>query len=412
MNENKAPKRFVYIDDKPDPSVAESLGQENVGVFLFPDDLTDRMEELIATIRDCSVVIVDLKLADHDSDDPSSPSILYPKDGLALKEILASVLTERVSHLDSGTDTSAVDVEPKTTAFMLYSGELDLLGGGAPAKGREHVIAKRIRAEWVMVKLPQSRPESQKDLRVLEDLADAVEAVVGITWLDASEREDILNTIAGLLALDEATEWASVAKRQIFEGRPPLQSLAEQDGVALLRWLLHLVLPYPSFLVDAAEVALLCRLQLGWGVEQLSELDSPISKLFHESSYGGILSHFLGPRWWRAGVLATLRRECGGSLQEVERLNNTLDSLYGSAVPRLHIATPVRTVDEDFRLTATAVDVEDAVRLEAEEWPPELPPPWFPLSRLADNPRVRRYVLERDIDRVRSYLSAKSDGSR
>jgi hypothetical protein len=91
-------KRFVYIDDKPDPSVVEALGEDNVSVFRFPEDLTAKMDELVSVIRDCSVIIVDLKLADHEADSTSLSS-LSPKDGLALKEILASILTERVSQL-------------------------------------------------------------------------------------------------------------------------------------------------------------------------------------------------------------------------------------------------------------------------------------------------------------------------
>lgn len=398
-------KRFVYIDDRPDAAVVEALGDENVAVFRFPEDLSNRMDELVPLIHECSVIIVDLKLAEHDADSELlSNKDLYPKDGLALKEILASILTERASLLDANSESAMIDVEPRTTAFVLYSGELDSLGGGAPAKGREHVVAKRIRAEWVLFKRPDARPSSQRDLTILEELAIAVEAVVAVNWSGLQEREALLDAITSLLDLDLTADWATVAKRHIFENRAPLQSLAEDDGVALIRWMLHLVLPYPSLFLDAVEVSVLCRVQPEWGTIQLEEENSAISKLFETSRYNGILSKFLGPRWWRAGVLAALRTATDGSPHDADVLSSRFHSMYDLAVPILRIATPVRTVDEEFRLTTNIVDVEEAVRLEPEEWPAELGPPWIPLVQIAGNPRLRRYVLERDIDRVKSYL--------
>ncbi|MBW7971871.1 hypothetical protein [Bradyrhizobium sp. BR 10289] len=399
--------RFVYIDDEPDPAVAEALGRNNVSVFQFAGNLDDQMDDLIAKIRDCSVVIVDLKLAEHRVDD-EFPSALYPQDGLALKEILTSILTERASQLESGVDATAIDVEPKTTAFVLYSGELDLLGDGVPARGREHVIARKVRGEWAMSKNPRARPTSQIDLRVLQELADGVDAVSQKPWGEALEREDALKAITELLDLDRKSDWAATAERQIFENRPPLQSLANRDGISLLRWMLHIALPYPSFLLDSVEVSLLCRLQPEWGVNAL-ESKGFLADLFSDSLYRGLLSNFLGARWWRAGVVAKLRQITGGVPHSIDRLRSYFDQMHGKAVPMLNVATPVRTVDEEFRLTNEIVDVDEAVRLEPEEWPLELAPPWIALSKVAKSPRLRRYVLERDIDRVQSFLTATRD---
>ncbi len=401
--------KFIYIDDEPDPAVAQALGTESVSVYRFPDDLDHKMDKLAEEIRDCSVVIVDLKLADREPEEGAFSNPLYPQDGLALKEILASILTKRASQLESGVDASTIDVEPKTTAFVLYTGELDLLGDGAPARGREHVIAKKIRGEWAMSKNPQMRPTSQVDLQILQELADGVDVVAQKPWGDALEREDILKVIAELLHLDRATSWATTAERQIFENRPPLQSLAKQDGVSLLRWMLHVILPYPSFLLDSVEVSLLCRLEPEWGVKALGNSSNAFSELFHDSLYRGLLSDFLGVRWWRAGVVAKLRQVTNGAPHNAASLKNYFDQMHGSKTPMIDVATPVRIVDEEFRLTNEIVDVEEAVRLEPEEWPLELAPPWISLSKVADSSRLRRYVLERDIDRVESFLAARRD---
>jgi hypothetical protein len=185
-----------------------------------------------------------------------------------------------------------------------------------------------------------------------------------------------------------------------------MQSLAGGDGISLIRWLLHLVLPYPSFLIDAEEIGLICRLEPKWMAEHLQDDSDRLSKWLKSCRYRGILSDFLGRRWWRPAVVEKLRGITNGRPHDTSSLRLCLAKLAEITpgdLPFLSYPTPVRLVDEDFRFTSEVCDVEDAVRVEPEEWPSELSPPWITLRQVIQSQRLQRYVIERDIDRVHGH---------
>ncbi|MBY8853834.1 hypothetical protein K7G98_38645, partial [Saccharothrix sp. MB29] len=67
---------------------------------------------------------------------------------------------------------------------------------------------------------------------------------------------DSLAVMATWLKLPDS-EWRDDALWQIEQCRPPRHAVAERTaGTAWLKWFLHRILPYPTFLLNEAQVAL------------------------------------------------------------------------------------------------------------------------------------------------------------
>jgi hypothetical protein len=356
-----------------------------------------------AALDACSVVIIDLKLLDErESEQARARSGLLPSDGLALKEVLSSWLARRALLHTNSTDGAPIDIQPHKTAFVVYSGELERMSGRSPVFGREHVIARQARVEWVMSKLEAQRPAPQRKLMSLLELAAAVEAIRRVEWISLSERQGILGAVGSLMGLREGDDWFEHALRMAVEFRPPIQSLGSGDGMSLLRWLLHIVLPFPSFLVDASEVGLLLRVDPGWCYGELDS-SSPLRAVLSEFEYRGVLAKFLGRRWWRAGVIEKVRSTLGPLRHQSTALAQevaTWARVDADVLPVIREPIPVRVVDPEFRLTGEVIDASCAVRLDPEDWPEPLARPWISIDVVREHPTLVRYVVASDLERV------------
>src|SRR5438105_4057261 len=115
-----------------------------------------------------------------------------------------------------------------------------------------------------------------------------------------------------LLKLRQRQPWFLRAVKDVEKAKPPQDVYAETtNGMAFVRWLLHDILPFPSFLMDERYLAARLhvdpasfRQAVGKGVSVATRL-----KAFE---YAGILHDFAGRRWWRAGIEYWLWRETAG----------------------------------------------------------------------------------------------------
>jgi hypothetical protein len=370
--------KFVFIDNDPatvEDELYEALGREQVAVVLYPNDFNGPAAfDTKSLLDECSVVLMDLDLYGLES-----PAFgLQPRNGIALEETIRGWLSKAGHPLDEA-----------RRAYVLFSHELKNLAGSRGLTGREQVLARQTGNEWVTSKNVQERSSKHTNLKFLGELAKAVEGLPA-QW--PQEGPVLRDAVLKQLGLDEMSDhyWHRLASEDAERAGLPLQTIGEGHGLALIRWLLHVALPYPSCFVTVAEIAIQFRISpeaLKYG----SAAHNGLIALLDPYKYHGPLSEFLGDRWWRAGV-ASLRtslgneaRHSGGNL--VQALCEKLGVLTVEVLPS-DLVHPVLVVDENFVPTDQVADISKCVRVLADDWPDDLDRPWTLLELVLTTERL------------------------
>lgn len=410
------PLVLVVDDDPGQAAFAETIRDNGVAaVYAHPEDVTAGL------LASATVVLLDQYLDEWpERASRTLPPSLTVLDGLSLAAVLRT-------HTDRSSEREGRPARP--VAFALRTGELAVLAAGLPAGPREHLLAARCNLEWVFDKHAAPAPDLPSVGRRAAVLALAVAALPhdwgpgsgdpGLSWL-------------GL----PGAGWADTAAWQVEQCRPPQHVLADSTtGTAWLRWFLHRVLPYPTFLLDRAHTALM----LGTTGDQLaSVLDGPPTALTERLDavrYTGGGAGFAGDRWWRAGVadfLRKLAREQAGPAAAAEDDeydddhlgSDPLDSIgpvgaaalasaaHGSPLEPVRVERPVLVLDADQRFRPRPVPAEDAVRLQPDGWPPYADDPWADRSGLESDEDLRTALGDLVVSTDRWRLPAVEDEGR
>lgn len=357
---------ILLVDDQPD-TVVELLtsieGQAQVQV-VEPSDVT------VDDLYSADLVLVDHYLDRWSTSSQTSPS-QRPAHGVALAGSLRSYV-----------DGLGVEPDPriKATAFALLSGDLARVGALLPDDVREHATARLHGLEWAFDK------NEGKSLgpRVLS-LARAV-----LEIQRANERHSLgRDYLTGLLGISHDLSWKADAESDVFECHPPVFELSQSSkGLAPLRWLLHRILPYPTFLVDRLHLATRLRIREK-SLGLLEEVLTPFQ-------YQGALREFLGQRWWRVGLEQTI-----WELTDARRrpLLEALQDAAGVELAPLQITDPVVVMDRQY----TPIGVEagaNAVRVQPDDWPAYAEAAWMSASLVSEDPELRRLTVDSDLERL------------
>lgn len=234
----------VIVDDEDQTAFADTVLDKGVeAVYVNPDDVT------LELLNRATVVVLDQYLRRWPGRDAlDGPISLQVPDGLALAAVLRS-------HVEvSGGESQA---EPsKAVTFVLRTGELDRLGASLPRGAREHLLAGQYNLEWVF-----SKAGNQSDGRIPTDAARVAELARATALLPLNWGADSSDPGLGWLSLPERP-WSADATWQIEQCRPPQHAVAQRTaGRAWMRWFLHKVLPFPTFLLDRDRLALALGLQ-------------------------------------------------------------------------------------------------------------------------------------------------------
>lgn len=363
----------LLVDDDP-ASVQQLLSPVR-------DDLTFEIREpdevVVTDLQRADLVVVDHFLDDWLSGYQAEPSKV-PRHGIAL----AGTLQSYVDGLDQ---QSGALPQGTPTAFALASAHLSLIGGRLPDDVREHAIARLHNLEWAFDKGDREALPSQ----VLE-LARAVRAVPSALRDQGADRGR--SALHQLLAVPSEAPWAREARSDIFKCHPPILELAElSKGLAVIRWLLHRVIPYPTFLLNDYEVAA----RLGVSRRSLETMAGP-DGLLADVSYEGALATFGGTRWWRAGVEQVIWDITNGRRQP---LLQALEEASRGSVEPLHLANPVVVLDVEYR-AVSLVAADQAVRVQPDDWPSFADDAWMTIEQVLDNPGLEGLVLDEDRGRL------------
>ena len=352
---------MLVVDDRPDNSMRLALEAEVEVVVVSPEDVT------FENLSKASLVLVDYKL---DEWQQASNLCLAsrPPDGLAL----ASVLRRHLGHGRWDDEESA---HRRLPAIALHTAELVDLAGHLPHENRHHMLATLNNLEWVFGKSDADRFVQIVDLsKAMQGLAE---------WLDADEPR-----LSQLLGLDN--EASSRLLDDIESCRPPLHEMSDwSKGLAVIRWLLHRILPYPTMLIDSNHLA------ARFGVLPTDALQQS-ADILEDCKYKGILAHFFGPRWWRARVEQKIWEGTDGGYSSSEQLVELARVWLDPTVKGAPGPYPVVCVDDNFQSTCNLQPIGMCVRIQPDDWPAYAEPAWMEQDQIRHDPTLRNLVMRED----------------
>jgi len=369
----------LVIDDRSDEErLRDQVWGEAIKVSVeHPQDVTE-----FQLLRS-SLVLVDYRLETWPERDNASCLGLRPPNGLAL----AAVLREYVQRDQS-----------QAVAFAVHSAHLPDLTAGLPAEPRQHLIAKAHNLEWVFAKA-KTRDESIVLAGQVASLAAGVQQLP-ISW-NADEPAGRWSIATSLLAVPSEALWADEAIAGVQDCHPPVHEISERShGLSFLRWLIQRILPYPCFLWDTHYVSARLRVTHD-SLSQVLASSTRLTEMLELCTYRGILHGFSGPRWWRAGIEALLWSVTEGNPFELEVLHSTLQLLSGNRLQFSEQIQPVVCLDRDYRPLPEQVGIDDAVRIQPDDWPSYADQAWTTIGLARDEPSLNSLVVNEDRDRVR-----------
>lgn len=177
--------------------------------------------------------------------------------------------------------------------------------------------------------------------------------------------------------------------------------------MAWLRWFLHRILPFPTFLLDRTRLAVALGISTASAEEVLAS-ESPLAARLGELRYSGPFNDFLGDRWWRAGV-----SYIGEELLDVGQRHGFTRSqavasgagqLHGQSLDMLTVEDPVVGVNADYSVLPIPLSSASAVRLQPDDWPPYADDAWAARDTLsADDADPELLALVVSTDRWRIH---------
>lgn len=372
---------ILIIDDQTDEHTSirvylEELDNIEVNV-LHPQEVA--AEDLLKA----QLVLVDYQLEVWPDRDKLSTISLQPSDGLALASVLRRHLHDRE--------------QASPTAFALYTGKIEKLAHPFPPDYREHALASINNLEWVFQK---AKPDTQTSVaKQIIELANAV-SVLPQSWSSGSEGQP-MRQLAELLniRLDHAEDEPLLA--DVEACLPPIHELSQwSHGLAVLRWLLQRILPFPCFLSDTFRLAARFRIDHDALSEALGE-GKPLRKKLDSCAYSGILANFLGTRWWRSKIEAFLWDVTEGNSADIKAVQGAIrEAAQVELPPSTPIDHPVVCVNTHYQPLKTFYRMEESVRIRPDDWPTYADQAWTTIELAKSEPKLRALVIREDLELI------------
>ncbi|MCG8419160.1 MAG: hypothetical protein MJE77_14595 [Proteobacteria bacterium] len=345
---NRTKPLVLILDDRDEVHTLDGAEELSVRV-LSPNDLD------AGDLDEAKTVLIDFNLDDWQERD-NLPYCARPKNGLAL----AAIVRE---HLR--------DARLPPAAIALITGQMQQLAPGY-SHPRPNLVARAHGLEWAFYK--SAAPDDLK-ARVTS-LTRAVDRLPR-KW--PSQLEGIKDEIDQFLGIPDQ-EWAAHAWASLEECRPPLHELRNwTDGMALIRWLLHRILPYPCFLWGMTRLALRLHVQPRWLKNEL-EPAGQLYEVFAPYLYRGALQGFDGPRWWGAGIDDLLRDQLNDHSSSHGATHEWLKQYAATPVAALDCFAPTMIINEYFEPGLDIYEMDQCVQIQPDDWPAYADPAWTTLE--------------------------------
>jgi len=306
---------------------------------------------------------------------------LQPTNGLALSAVLREH-ADKQSHDDDD-----------YTAFAIHTGHVgDVSRRLHTTNHAAHVVARLNNLEWVFDKSDRTRFERSSEL------AAAVRRISN-TWKSV-EVGGVEAAVQVLLGLERTPAWSSRAIDDVVLCQVPLSEFsAGTNGLLFLRWMLHAILPYPTFLWSEHWVGARLRIEPA-SLRGILDGESTLARDLACCQYKGILAGFSGPRWWRGGIeqFAWTLRAAGA--REPEAFHDRLQELAGTDLPRLEMSSPVVCIDRELAPTGELQSMEDVVRLVPDLWPAYAATAYATVASVKDDPELAAIIHPLDREHI------------
>jgi hypothetical protein len=376
--ETKDTPNILIIDDQLEEHSSLKLYLEESGraevEVMHPQDV--EIDDLLKA----HLALVDYHLDEWPQRDEQGAISLKPSDGLALASILRRHLYDRGK------------ISP--TAFALYTGKIEKLAAPLPPDYREHALASINNLEWVFQK---AQPGVEADVASqLIELAVAV-SVLPQSWSSDADGQP-MRQLAELLNIDfDKAEDTLLA--DIESCLPPIHELSQwSHGLAVLRWLLHRILPFPCFLWDSHRLAARFRLDHASLRDALTQ-DSSLSKTLGDCVYSGVLSTFKGARWWRTKVESFLWEATNGESAEVKAVQKVIRRAAQAEITEsVPPDRPIVCVNTHYQPLDRFYSMSEAVRIRPDDWPAYAEQAWTSIEMASGEPKLRALVIREDLE--------------
>ena len=368
----------VLVIDDEDGSVPFAKGAERSETLkitvLHPEGVEQK------DIDNADLVLVDYQIGQWPEHSGTELSLgQNPPDGLALAAVL-----RRFAR-------SAQDRSP--TAFAILTGQINALADPLPSENRNHALARMNNLEWIFEKRHASLQAQ------VSELANAVKKLPK-KWLPDKDGHS-MNQLMSLLGVDPKAEDRIALADDVSRCLPPIHELSEwSHGLALLRWFLHRVLPYPCFLLDTHYLAARLRIEV-LALQEALKPEQPLGISLGYCKYTGVLANFLGDRWWRSKIEMLLWEETGGKSFDSDAVNALVNKLADKELPAsIPAKNPVVCLDQHYQPLNEFASIENAIRIRPDDWPAFADQAWTTVAKAKEEPTLRSMVIEDDKEKL------------
>lgn len=365
----KALPNVLVIDDEDTDSASKYIASKKTARFKTQHPKEVELQDLVWA----DLVLVDYQLDRWPERDELDSIALKPMDGLALSAVLRRQL--------EGQPGAA------PTAFAIYTGQIRNLAAPLPPENRNHALARINNLEWVFEK-------SRDNFGQVSSLAHAVRRLPKVWSVSGRYPKERLSE---LLNVNTKLKEADQLLQDVEKCLPPVHELSQwSHGLAIVRWLLHRILPYPCFLWDAFQVSARLRVQ----PELISTKN--LRKELKSCEYSGILNNFSGPRWWRSSVERFLWESTNGKSSDISEVQKAVSRITRHKIKPGSLPThPVVCVDSDYQPLKKLFSTEDAVRIQPDDWPAYADQAWTTIELAKDESRLRALVVHEDLPKLK-----------
>lgn len=327
------------------------------------------------------LVLMDFIISNWDERDELEQVSLKPRNGLAL----AAVLREHADATNNGGHSY--------TAFAIHSAHIGDISARLHTTNRtSYVVARLNNLEWAFDKTDTTRFVSSAAL------ADAVRHVSEL-W-PAVDAAGIGTATADLLKLDADATWSERAADDVVLCQIPLSEFsAGTNGLLFLRWLLHGIMPYPTFLLAMHWVAARLRITPA-SLRRVMEGESDLAGDLAACRYTGVLASFDGARWWRAAVDQYVWDLRAAGAREPPQFHAELERRAGISLEPVAAVSPVVCVDRELKPRDGLCALEAVVRLVPDLWPAYADPAYAEVEVVREDADLRSIVHPLDRERV------------
>jgi len=396
-----AKPHVLFVDDN------EQADPAQLSAMLLEYGVDARLRHPESTIKTdldwANLIVIDYFLTYWPERDETESVARKPYDGLSAAASMRSALLPSLAERLPG------EVPARSVAFALWSSNLKEATFDLPEVVLPHVFSRDNNLEWAF-----RRSDLLDDLGIKQIalLAQAATRLPGQWPSRPSDAERQMMVMLGLIPefgskeqVQDGNFWRDDARDDVLNCRPPIHELSERShGLALLRWLLHRIFPYPCFLLD--EQQLCARLRVD-ALEGGTASGPSLLETLSPYQYIGTLAGFGGNRWWRSGVEDWLFNQTGGQPGSPIAVAEVAIR-HGAAANRTWLR-PVIVLNGDLARSTEFAEVDRTVRVRPDDWP-VFADDAFALQDLArEDPTLR--ALVQPADRILLAPSIADDAS-